>query len=111
GIANELPKIALGDRSLVLVVNDDARLQRSAARIAVREKEVAVFRELFAKGNARPCSRLFCELHLFPPAHIGDLRHLRIQLLVSFAKLRDLPQAVLDTSNEVIPLRLCRPKR
>src|SRR5208282_1123378 len=61
-------------------------------------------------ANAGPRPRLLGKVHLFTLADAGDLRHLAFQLLVPLAKLGDLPQAVLDTSNEVIPLGLCRPK-
>ena len=46
--------------------------------------------------------------NLLPLADAGDLRHLRFQLLVSFAKLRDLTQTVFDSANEVISVGLGR---
>ena len=47
-VADQFLDVAFGDSRLVLVVHENARLQRSAAGIAVRQDEITVLRQLLA---------------------------------------------------------------
>ena len=46
------------------------------------------------------------KLDFFPLADTGDLCHLGFQLLITFPKLGDLPEIVLDSAIEIFLLRL-----
>src|SRR5208282_2118459 len=69
-VADQLLDVAVADGRLVLVVHDDARLQRDTARIAVGKNEISVARELLANADAspRPCLVGETDLLQFSPS-------------------------------------------
>jgi len=105
-VAYQLPDVAFADHRLVLVVHKNARLQRSAAGIAVRQYEIAILGELLAHADSCPSSGLFGEVDLFPLADASDLRQLGFQLLVFLLELCHLSQAIFDSVSDGIPFGL-----
>src|SRR5208282_5408782 len=75
-IAEQFLDVALGNSRLVLVVHENARLQRSAAGIEIRQDVVTVFCQLRAHCDARPRPRFFLEADLLQLSTSCRFRHL-----------------------------------